>query len=95
MNPYDVLIRPVLSEKSNKVREDVGTYTFRIQSNATKSDVKRAVSRLFDVKVEKVQTLITRGKIRRRGMHFGKPSKSKKAIVKLAQGEKINIFEDQ
>lgn len=95
MNPYSVIIRPLLSEKSTLTREQEGKYTFLIQREADKKDVQLAMEKLFNVQVVKVQTLITRGKIRRRGMHTSLAPKQKKAIVTLAQGQKLNIFEDQ
>lgn len=96
MNPYEVLIRPLISEKSNQVRESSGQYTFQIQMKAGKQDVAKAVAKLFDVEVEKVQTSIGRGKWRRRGMYISKsPKSTKKAIVTLKKGQTIKIFEDQ
>lgn len=95
MNLYNVLVRPVLSEKSNEVRENCGKYTFEVNLKSTKEDVQRAVEKIYNVKVTGVQTLITRGKIRRRGMHLAMDSKSKKAIVTLAEGAKLPLFEDQ
>mgnify|MGYP003683221779 CR=1 FL=1 len=95
MQPYSVIIKPVLSEKSNEIRENEGKYTFVIRRDATKDDVKSAVSKLWDVEVAKVQTLITRGKVKRRGANFSKPTKTKKAIVTLVEGAKLSLFEDQ
>ena len=95
MHPYSVIIKPLLSEKSNDVRENDGKYTFVIRRDATKEDVKKAVSKLWDVEVKKVQTLITRGKIKRRGTNFSAPTKTKKAIITLADGAKLPLFEDQ
>jgi large subunit ribosomal protein L23 len=95
MNPYDVILKPLLSEKSNELREKTGAYTFVVKRDASKEDVKKAVSALWGVKVDKVQTLIQRGKIKRRGMNFSKPVKSKKAMVSLADGAKLPLFEDQ
>ena len=95
MHPYDVLLRPLLSEKSNEVREKEGKYSFQVRIDATKRDVKRAIEKLYDVPVEGVQTLITRGKIRRRGQYLSKrPGKSKKAVVTLGEGAKIPLFDD-
>ena len=62
MNPYSVIMRPALSEKSDVVRENEGKYTFEIRRDATKEDVKAAVEKLFSVNVVKVNTCITRGK---------------------------------
>ena len=95
MHPYSVIVKPLLSEKSNEVRETAGKYTFVILRDATKEDVKNAVSKLWDVKVAKVQTMITRGKVKRRGANFSKPTKTKKAIVTLVEGAKLPLFEDQ
>lgn len=95
MHPFNVIIKPLLSEKSNELRENEGKYTFVIRREATKDDVKKAVSKLWDVDVEAVKTMITRGKIKRRGSNFSKPTKTKKAIVTLAKGAKLPLFEDQ
>lgn len=94
MNPYDVLVRPLLSEKSNHGREVANKYSFHVALKATKTDVKKAVEKMFDVKVADVQTLVTRGKMRRRGNHITKASNWKKAIVTLPAGAKIGLFED-
>lgn len=95
MHPYSVIIRPIVSEKSTDMREKEGKYVFLVRREATKDDVRKAVSKLWDVKVEKVQTLINRGKIKRRGVNFSKPVKSKKAYVTLAEGAKLPLFEEQ
>ena len=94
MNPYDVLIKPLLSEKSNRARESSRQYSFRVRREASKDDVRRAVEKTFDVKVTAVRTAITRGKIKRRGAHVSKLSNYKKAVVTLAEGGKIKLFED-
>ncbi len=95
MHLFDVLQKPVLSEKSNEIREGQGKYTFSVRLDASKKDVKKAVESMFEVKVANVKTLIARGKIRRRGNNFSKPTKSKKAMVTLVAGDKIKLFEDQ
>ena len=94
MNPYDVLVRPLLSEKSNHCRETANKYSFQVALKATKTEVKVAVEKMFDVKVADVQTLVTRGKVRRRGNHVTKASNWKKAIITLPAGAKIGLFED-
>ena len=93
MNPYDVLVKPLLSEKSNEARENLNKYSFRVASKATKVDVKKAVETLFGVKVTSVQTLLTRGKVKRRGNNSTKLSNTKKAVVTLAEGAKIGLFD--
>jgi len=95
MNPYEVLIKPVLSEKSNAQREVGQKYTFLVNKKATKLEVAAAVESLWGVKVIKVNTLITRGKVRRRGMHLHLSTAAKKAVVALAEGQSLPIFEDQ
>jgi large subunit ribosomal protein L23 len=94
MNPYDVLVRPLLSEKSNKLREKANKYSFQVALRASKDDIKKAVETMFEVKVADVQTLVNRGKMRRRGNHITKSSNWKKAVVTLPVGAKIGLFED-
>jgi large subunit ribosomal protein L23 len=93
MNPYEVLIKPMQSEKTNKVLETERKYTFVVNKEATKADVKSAVEALWGVKVTQVNTVITRGKVRRRGMHPHLSTAAKKAIVALAEGQSLPIFE--
>lgn len=95
MHPFNVIVRPVLSEKSNDLREHEGKYAFIIRREATKNDVKKAVKALWDVDVAEVQTLVQRGKIKRRGANLSKPVKTKKAYVTLTEGAKLPLFEDQ
>ena len=95
MNPYSVLLKPLLSEKSNDVRENEGKYSFVVRLDATKKDVKAAMEKLYEVDVVQVRTVVQRGKIRRRGMFLSKPKLKKKAIVTLKEGQTIKIFDDQ
>ena len=95
MNPFNVLKRPILSEKSTDARENHGRYTFEIDLNATKTDVANAVKAVFGVSPVNVATVNTRGKVRRRGKHVSVPKLRRKAVVKLAKGQKIKLFEDQ
>jgi len=95
MNPFQVLKKPIMSEKSTKLRDAVKQYVFSVDLKATKTDVTNAVAAVYGVKVAKVQTLITRGKVRRRGVNVSLASKTKKAIVTLAAGAKLPLFEDQ
>jgi large subunit ribosomal protein L23 len=94
VNPYSVLQKPLLSEKSNRGRENENKYTFLVATKASKNDVKNAVEKVFNVKVEGVTTLIVRGKVKRRGNNIAKLANTKKAVVTLKQGEKIGLFED-
>lgn len=95
MNPFNVFLKPVLSEKSSDTRETSGKYTFVIDQKASKVDVKRACKALYDVEAVNVRTITTRGKIYRRGMALTRPKLRKKAIVTLAEGQRIKIFDDQ
>lgn len=95
MNPFQVLKKPIMSEKSTKLRDSAKQYVFSIDTKATKIDVTKAIESVYGVKVAKVQTLITRGKVRRRGMHVSLASKTKKAVVTLVAGAKLPLFEDQ
>ncbi len=88
----DVIIQPVLSEKATVLREE-GKYVFKVAPSANKTMIKEAVSKLFNVKVVKVTTLNVLGKVRRVRGRPGRTSSWKKAIVRLAPGETIKVFE--
>ena len=91
---YDVILKPVVTEKSMELMGEK-KYTFLVHPEATKSQIKEAVEKMFTgTKVEKVNTMNLDGKTRRRGRTVGKTAKSKKAIVKLTEDSKdIEIFE--
>ncbi len=95
MNPFQILSKPVLSEKSTVVRENLKQYTFKVDLRATKNDIRKAIESVYGVKTIKVQTLITRGKVVRKGQHVSMTSKTKKAVITLAEGAKLPHFEDQ
>ncbi|AEX85294.1 50S ribosomal protein L23 [Marinitoga sp. 1135] len=82
---YDVVIRPVLTEKTYLLMGE-GKYTFEVAKDATKPEIKKAVEELFNVKVEKVYTMNVKPKPKRLGRFEGKTRSWKKAIVKLAEG---------
>ncbi|MFI3256707.1 MAG: 50S ribosomal protein L23 [Spirochaetales bacterium] len=88
----DVLIAPVSSEKATMLREE-GKYVFKVHPSANKYMIKEAVRRLFNVKVVDCATLNVYGKMKRVRYKPGRTSGWKKAIVKLAPGEKIKVFE--
>lgn len=88
----DVLIEPVLSEKANQLREE-GKYVFKVNLKATKTEIKEAVSKLFNVNPIACTTMVVGGKPKRLRYRKGTTSSWKKAIVKLQKGEKIAIFE--
>ena len=82
MLPEDIIIKPVITEKSNDAVQE-GKYTFKVNKKATKIDIKRAVEKLFDVKVADVKTMTVKGKTKRMGRSVGKTSDWKKAIVTI------------
>ena len=91
---YDVIRKPVVTEKSMNVMAD-RKYTFLVHPDATKGQIKEAVEKMFDgTKVKSVNTMNIGGKKKRRGMTFGKTAKTKKAIVSLTEDSKdIEIFQ--
>jgi large subunit ribosomal protein L23 len=91
LEPTDILIAPVVSEKSYALIED-GKYAFRVHPDAHKTQIRQAVEELFDVHVEKVNVLKVRPKPKRRGLIRGQRKGWKKAVVQLRSGETIEIF---
>lgn len=92
MNPYEVLKRPIVTEKSTQQGEQ-GRYTFEVHPDANKHQVKDAVEKIFEVTVVAVNIISVPGKRRRYGRHLSTPRSWKKATVKLAQGQSIGFFE--
>jgi large subunit ribosomal protein L23 len=92
LDPREVLISPVVSEKSYSLIED-NKYSFRVHPKAHKTQIRQAVEQLFDVKVEGVNVVKVQAKPKRRGFHRGKKPGWKKAIVQLRAGDSIEIFE--
>ncbi len=93
MDPHQVILRPVISEKSYNLIESEGQYTFQVDRRANKNQIKRAIESAFDVKVDKVNTAHVKSKPKRQGLTRGRTSTWKKAVVKLAEGERIELFE--
>ena len=92
MDATQVLIRPVVSEKTY-VLATAGKYTFRVHPDAHKTQIKQAVEELFDVKVLDVATMSVKGKPKRRGYTSGNRRSWKKAVVQVAEGQTIPIFQ--
>ena len=88
-SPYQILKKPVITEKSVDARERARTLCFQVDPRATKVEIREAVQTLFKVKVDSVRTAIFHGKTRRRGRTVGRRPDWKKAFVKLQPGEKI------
>ena len=82
MKPEDIIIAPVITEKSNDELQ-IGKYTFEVNKKATKIDIKNAVEKLFEVKVLNVNTMTVKGKEKRVGRSIGKKKKKKKAVVTI------------
>ena len=91
-SPRDVIIRPIVSEKSYAGLE-AGAYTFLVDPRANKTEIKEAVQAIWEVRVVSVNTLNRPGKVKRRGYTKGKRPDQKRAIVTLAEGDAIEIFE--
>ena len=92
MNKFDVLIRPIITEKTTLLMQE-NKYTFQVPLTANKVEIRKAVESIFNVKVEKVATIRVLGKTKRMGRTMGKRSDHKKAIVTLKAGESIELFE--
>ncbi|MBW1684725.1 MAG: 50S ribosomal protein L23 [Deltaproteobacteria bacterium] len=93
MNVYDVIRRPLVTEKSNIGREENNVVTFAVDPRANKHEIQRAVEGLFDVRVVAVRTMRMPRKSRRVGKFMGRKPEWKKAIVRLAEGQTIEFFE--
>ncbi|MSO42005.1 MAG: 50S ribosomal protein L23 [Solirubrobacterales bacterium] len=92
MDARQVIIRPVISEKSYALMAD-GRYTFRVHDRSHKTQIAHAVEEVFGVKVAKVRTSTVHSKPKRRGLHAGRSRSWKKAIVQLAPGQRIELFD--
>ena len=94
----DILIKPLITEKSENISENFGQYTFVVDRKANKIQIRNAVEEMYNVSVDGVNTMIVPGKRKvrntRSGMQVGKKSTYKKAIVKLSPGEEIDFFGD-
>jgi large subunit ribosomal protein L23 len=92
---HDVLIRPILTEKTTRLEAGENVYTFEVGVGANKHQIKEAVQSVFGVNVEDVRTMVVRGKSKRFGRYYGKRSNWKKAFVRLSDGDSLNFFESQ
>jgi large subunit ribosomal protein L23 len=90
---HEVLIRPIVTEKSMMLSETDNIYVFEVGETVNKIQIRQAVESLFGVRVQAVRTLIVRGKSKRFGRFYGKRSNWKKAYVKLAEGDTLDFFE--
>ncbi|MDZ4719515.1 MAG: 50S ribosomal protein L23 [Roseiflexaceae bacterium] len=92
MNPHQIIIRPLITEKNTNLMQ-LNKYSFEVDRSANKTQIKRAIESLFSVRVTAVHTMNVRGKMRRRGKDFGYTADWKKAVVTLASGDQIELFE--
>ncbi len=91
-NARDVIIRPIITEKSMRFMDADNKVTFEVAKGTNKTQVKQAIEEIFNVKVEKVNILNCRPKTKRMGKYVGKTNHVRKAIVKIAEGQDINLF---
>jgi len=91
-DPRDILRKPLITEKSTALIEE-NKYTFQVDPRANKTEIKQAVESIFNVKVEKVNTMNVRGRMKRVRNIRGRTPDTKKAIITLKKGDKIEIFE--
>ena len=89
---HQVIKKPLITEKTAMQKEDAGVVAFEVARDANKIEIKQAVEKAFDVKVESVNTMIVAGKVKRVGRQFGKRPNRKKAYVTLAEGSNIDFF---
>ena len=91
MRERDIIKAPIITEKSASLAQDKNTITFSVDTKANKTEIKQAVEKIFDVKVDSVNTINVKPKKKRVGRYVGKTNKVKKAIVKLKEGSKIEL----
>ena len=92
MDDYNVIVRPLITEQGMHFANIKGAYSFEVNKRANKTQIKNAVEKIYNVKVQKVRTANRKGKQRRRGRAFGETSSWKKAIVFLHPDHHIDLF---
>ncbi len=92
-DPRQVILRPIMTEKSMRQKDERNVVTFMVRPDANKIEIRDAVERVFNVKVSDVRTMNYAGKLKRMGRHQGRRSDWKKAVVQLAPGHKIELVE--
>jgi len=93
MIQYDTIIRPLITEKTSIQKEDFNQVSFEVDRRANRVEIRRAVEKIFKVRVADVRTMQIKGKVKQRGRVVGKRRDWKKAIVKLMPGERIDFFD--
>ena len=93
MNPYDIIKRPLNTEKTNIQKEEANQISFEVDRKVNRVQIRNAIEQIFNVNVASVRTMQVRGKVKRRGRILGKRRDWKKAVVRLMPGERIDFFE--
>ena len=93
MNAQQIVQKPLVTERSMQLRDDENKYAFRVHPDATKPEIRKAIEELFNVRVTHVTTANMIGKVKRMGRFAGRRAAWKKAIVTLAEGQKIEIYD--
>jgi large subunit ribosomal protein L23 len=94
MTAYDIVKKPIITEKTEILRREFNKYTFEVNKKANKIEIKKAVEAIFNVKVVDIATLNIKPVTKRHGMKLYKTSAKKKAVVKLAEGNTITFFQN-
>ena len=92
-NPRDIILQPVVSEKSYDLVDANNQYTFIVDPRSNKTEIKQAIQTIFDVRVVSVNTMNRKGKLKRTGVTIGRRKNTKRALVTLASGDSIDVFE--
>lgn len=95
MTPHQILVRPVVTEKSTDLMAENNQYVFQVAKNANKIEVRKAVEMVFGVRVSDVRTQVVRGDIRRVGQNYGRKAAWKKAIVTLHPEDTIDLYGEE
>jgi large subunit ribosomal protein L23 len=92
-DPREIIVRPLMTEKSMRLKDEQNTVTFQVRPDANKIEIRHAIEAVFNVKVADVRTASFEGKLKRMGRHQGRRADWKKAIVTLQPGHKIELVE--
>jgi large subunit ribosomal protein L23 len=93
MDKYQIIRRPVITERSTQLREQSNKFTFEVARNANKIEIRKAIEELFSVQVKAVRTMNVHGKWKRVGRNLGRRPDWKKAVVTLAEGQRIDLLD--
>ncbi len=93
MKEHDIIRRPLMTEKTNIQKDEHNQYTFEVDRNSNRIEIRKAIERIFNVRVANVRTIQVKGKVKMRGRIAGKRRDWKKAMVTLIPGERIPFFE--